>query len=214
MIAAMSRRMAAAAALLVAATAWGALTATASASARAALPAVVFDTDMDFDDAAALAYLAAQHKAGSIRLRAVAVENDGAGAAGLAGTQARCLLDRFGLREVPVAQGPSGVPVWPSLTAGTAAIMATLIAPCPRLSLPADPGEGAALLARVAREERELRVFATGPMTNLASALRQEPALRRAELIHVNGGDIAATPDPLLDEGLQRDGTPRIGGTP
>jgi hypothetical protein len=51
-------------------------------------------------------------------------------------------------------------------------------------------------------------------MTNLASALRQEPALRRAELIHVNGGDIAATPDPLLDEGLQRDGTPRIGGTP
>jgi purine nucleosidase len=153
------------------------------------------------------AYLAAQHKAHSIRLRAVTVENNGAGAAGLAGTQARCLLDHFGLRDVPVAQGPSGLPVWPSLTAGTAAIMATLIGPCARLSAPGDPDAGAALLARVAREERDLRVFATGPMTNLARALAREPSLRRAELVNVNGGDIGAKPDPLLDEGLLRDGT-------
>ena len=170
-------------------------------------PAVVFDTDMDFDDAAALAYLAAQHKAGSIRLRAVTVENNGAGTVGLAGAHARCLLDRFGLREVPVAQGPSGTPVFPSLSASVAGIMATLIPSCPRLSLPDDPGAGASLLARVAREESDLRVFATGPMTNLARALRREPALRDADLVAVNGGDIGAKANPLLDEGLLRDGT-------
>ena len=205
----MSRKAAAAVALLVAIVAWAASAAPAAARTPPVrlVPAVVLDTDMDFDDAAALAYLAAWHKSGAIRLRAVTVENNGAGTPGLAGTQARCLLDRFGLRDVPVAQGPAGLPVWPSLSAGTAGIMATLIPPCPRLSLPGDPGAGAALLARVARSERHLRVFATGPLTNLARALEHEPAMRRATVVNVNGGDIAATPDPLLDEGVLRDGT-------
>ncbi len=200
----MRRRLAVVVTLLGAA---ACATIAAPAPAAERPPAVVFDTDVDFDDAAALAYLAALHETGRIRLRAVTVENTGAGTPGLAATQARCLLDHFGLRDVPVAQGPGGLPVFPSLSAGVVAMMATLIPPCPRVSLPAGPGEAAALIARVAREEPDLRVFATGPVTNLAWASAIEPALRRAAAIYVQGGIIGGKADPLLDEGALRDGT-------
>jgi inosine-uridine nucleoside N-ribohydrolase len=170
-------------------------------------PAVVFDTDVDFDDAAALAYLAAEDHAGVIRLRAVTVENNAANVAPLAATEAKCLLDRFGLHGVPVAGGPIGLPVFPSLTAGVTAIMATLVPPCGELALPGDPAAGAKLIATIAREEPDLRILATGSMTNLAGALAREPAVARATQITVNGGDFSGKADPFLDEGLLRDGT-------
>src|SRR5690606_1968315 len=58
---------------------------------RTAMP-VVFDTDMDFDDAAALAYLCQEHKLGQIDLRAVTVSNNGVGLPGSAIRHARCVL--------------------------------------------------------------------------------------------------------------------------
>ena len=68
-------------------------------------PPVVFDSDMDFDDTAALAYLAGEHKLGRIELRAVTVTNNGGGLPVQGLLHARCLLARFGLDDVPVADG-------------------------------------------------------------------------------------------------------------
>ena len=68
-------------------------------------PPLIFDTDMDFDDAAALAYLCQQHKRGEIDLRAVTVTNNGAGVPGNAIRHARCILAECGLSHIPVADG-------------------------------------------------------------------------------------------------------------
>ena len=56
-------------------------------------PPVVFDTDMDSDDAVALALLAQQHLDGRIDLRAVTITNNGGGLPGKGYLHARCLLD-------------------------------------------------------------------------------------------------------------------------
>ena len=55
-----------------------------TATAATAPVPVVFDADMDFDDAAALAYLSQEHKKGRIELRAVTVTNSGVGLPGFA----------------------------------------------------------------------------------------------------------------------------------
>jgi purine nucleosidase len=65
----------------------------------------VVDTDMDFDDTAALAYLAQADKLELIDLRAVGVEISGVAFAGNGLSHARCLLDRLGLPQVPVSDG-------------------------------------------------------------------------------------------------------------
>ena len=56
---------------------------------------VVFDTDLDFDDAAALAYLSQEHKMGRIQLRAVTITNRG---------PVRAALPRHAQRPVPMSR--------------------------------------------------------------------------------------------------------------
>lgn len=60
---------------------------TAQANRRPGAPAraVIFDTDVDFDDTAALAALAQQHLEGHVDLRAVTITNDGGGDRGSIG---------------------------------------------------------------------------------------------------------------------------------
>ena len=76
----------------------------ASGTTTAAVP-VVYDTDVDFDDSAALAYLAGEEHAGHIHLLAVTAEDDGAGLPVLSTAHLKCILGRSGLGAVPVAEG-------------------------------------------------------------------------------------------------------------
>src|SRR6185369_8407803 len=66
---------------------------------------LLYDSDVDFDDTATLAYLAQAHKEGRIDLRAVTVTNNGGGLPGQGLLHARCQLARFGLPQIPVADG-------------------------------------------------------------------------------------------------------------
>jgi inosine-uridine nucleoside N-ribohydrolase len=79
------------------------------------VPPVIFDNDMDFDDTAALAYLARFHKAGRIDLRLVSITSAGAAFPGRGIQFARCLLERFGITDVPVVDSSRpGVNAFPS----------------------------------------------------------------------------------------------------
>src|SRR5262245_2311595 len=77
---------------------------------------VIFSHDGDFDDMAALAYLARLHKAHRIDLRLVAVTYAGAALPGRGIRHTRCLLERFGLTDIPVVDSPaSGANAFPDL---------------------------------------------------------------------------------------------------
>src|SRR3954470_23823925 len=82
-----------------------ALLALAPAAALARGPAVIVDTDMDFDDTAALAYLGQADRLGMIDLRAVTVEISGVGLKGNGLAHARCELRKVGMPLVPVTDG-------------------------------------------------------------------------------------------------------------
>lgn len=142
----------------------------AEACSSRRVPDVVFDTDMDFDDTTALAYLCAEHLSGNIRLRAVTVENDGAGIPGSAIRHARCVLAACGAPDVPVADGsPVGVhPVSPELQGAVQAVLEGALAGCAESE---GPGAQSApdLLRRVVDDDTVL--IATGPVTNIATAL-------------------------------------------
>src|SRR5215813_7348566 len=72
--------------------------------------AVIFDTDVDFDDTAALAAPAQQRLGGHIDLRAVTITNDGGGLPGKAYLHARCLLNMLGVPNVPIAATTYNLP--------------------------------------------------------------------------------------------------------
>ena len=101
----------------------------AAAQDRPRRPAVIFGTDMDFDDAATLAYLSQEHRAGRIELRAITVTSAGAGLPGRAIRHAGRLADRLGLGGVAIAEdsrtGPNAFPagrlIGYATSAGTAA---------------------------------------------------------------------------------------------
>jgi len=139
---------------------------------------VVFDTDMDFDDAAALAYLSQEHKKGRIELRAVTVTNSGVGLPGLAIRNARCLLRRFGLGHVPVADGsPTASHAAPPEARLTVElVMQSVLLGCLESTQPA-PVSAAQLLVDSIRSARSKVVLvATGPLSNVAGALRLDAA--------------------------------------
>jgi purine nucleosidase len=162
------------------------------AAAAAPVP-VVFDTDMDFDDAAALAYLSQEHKRGRIQPRAVTVTNSGVGLPGLAIRNARCLLSRFGLSHVPVADGsPTAVHVAPPEARLTVElVLATVLLGCLEGTQPA-PVSAAQLLADSIRSAPSgVVLIATGPLSNVAGALRSDAALAdRLAATYVMGGAV------------------------
>jgi len=168
-------------------------------------PAVIVDCDPGIDDALALLFLARLHHRGRLRLQAVVTV---AGNAGVACTtrNARFVLGRAGLREVPVISGAPGplaplpAPVDALAFHGPDGLGGHYTAEgLPGLDLlPALdllPGSGDLATAasrgavdgplaivdqlRSASAEGEAVLLALGPLTNVALALELEPDLHR-----------------------------------
>ncbi|MGH9278304.1 MAG: nucleoside hydrolase [Acidimicrobiales bacterium] len=139
---------------------------------------VVFDTDMDYDDAAALAYLSQEHKRGRIDLRAVTVTNNGAGLPGLAIRNARCLLQRFGLGHIPVADGSPDAPhvTPPELRLTVQLILTTVLLGCFEGTQPGPVSAAQLLVDSVRNAPSDVVLIATGPLSNVAGALRLDLA--------------------------------------
>ena len=151
---------------------WGGAWPGMVAAADTPLP-VVFDTDMDFDDTAALAYLAAAHQRGLIDLRGVTITGAGAGYPGLAIHHARCLLQRVGLQNVAVADSrePGVNAPSPALRLAVEIVLDTVFLGCLQPATPSSES-APALLARVLAETQGRAVLvATGPLDNVAKAL-------------------------------------------
>jgi len=134
---------------------------------------VVYDTDLDFDDAATLLYLCQADKRGLIDLLAVTVVNNGLGTPGRSLTHARTILADCGLPDVPVADGS---PEWvnepaPELRELVEQVLSGALGDT---HVPDLPGEGSAaeLIAGTVRASRTpVTVLATGPLSNVAAAL-------------------------------------------
>jgi inosine-uridine nucleoside N-ribohydrolase len=179
----------------------------ASPTGPSAAPAVVVDTDMDFDDTAALAYLAEADKLGLIDLRAVSVEISGVAFAGNGLSHARCLLDKVGLPRVPVSDGDrtrtNNFPAFARaildgiVESGVRTAPGT---PCPSVTT---EGHAADLLASAIRSAPgEVTLVTLGPLTNVAEALAREPALAaKIGRVFLLGGtlDWSAFPTTGLD---------------
>ncbi|MQA93498.1 MAG: nucleoside hydrolase [Streptosporangiales bacterium] len=135
-------------------------------------PVIIFDTDMDYDDAAALAYLAEEDRLGRIELRAVTVVNNGGGLPGRAIRNARCLVERLGLRGVQVADGSETAPnAFPDEILQTVDKVVTSVTPgCDAAETPSRI-RAPQLIRRVLRQEPTARIIATGPLSNVAAAL-------------------------------------------
>lgn len=152
---------------------------------------VIYDSDMDFDDASTLALLCEEHKLGRIDLRAVTVANNGFGEPHRALTHARSVLDQCGLPRVPIADGSTGAGVHPAPLELVATIETVLTAALndTHQAAPPSPWTAAQLIALAARTApRKVVILATGPLTNLASALAADQVRERIERIHVMGG--------------------------
>ncbi|WP_163998822.1 nucleoside hydrolase [Pyxidicoccus caerfyrddinensis] len=136
-------------------------------------PLVIFDHDMDFDDAAALAHLARLHKAGQIDLRLVTVTSAGAGLPGRAIRHTRCLLERFGLADVPVADSRRvGANAFPEILRLTFEQVLTDVTPgCTASEEPSTVPAEQALINALVGSERPVTLIATGPLTNVAGAI-------------------------------------------
>jgi len=163
---------------------------TAGTRPTAATP-VVYDSDLDFDDASTLAYLCEEHKLGRVDLRAVTVANDGFGVPGRTLRHARSVLEQCGLPRVPVAEGATGAGVHPAPAELVATIETVLTGALGDGDLPPyrAPVSAPELIAHTVLRSREpVTILATGPLTNLAEALRSRAVAERVGRIQLMGG--------------------------
>lgn len=162
-------------------------------------PVVVYDSDLDFDDAATLAYLAQEHKRGRIDLQAVTVTNNGVGRPGKALQHARCVLQRTGVHDVPVAEGSPDAPhAFPEVIRDVFdGILDDVTAGCTATAEPADV-TAPELIRRVALTNPGTNVIVTGPLSNVATA--KLPATTTVTsmsgAIHVQGNLCCGVPVP------------------
>jgi purine nucleosidase len=154
----------------------------ASAETSTGPPPVVVDTDMDFDDTAALAYLAEADRLGLIDLRALAVEISGVAFPGNGLSHAHCLLDKLGLPRVPVSDGDrtrtNNFPDWARTILD--GIVESGLRTDPATPCPAVAGDGHAadlLQSSIRSAPGEVTLITLGPLTNVAEALERDPAL-------------------------------------
>ncbi|TCC49018.1 nucleoside hydrolase [Kribbella capetownensis] len=152
---------------------------------------VVYDSDLDFDDASTLAFLCQAHKQGRIELRAVTVVNNGIGTAGRSLTHARTILRKCGLPRVPVADGsPTGVHQAPPEARET--FERVLTGALDDADQPDQPSAltAAQLIARSVLSSRDpVTVLATGPVSNVAAALREHRGVaQRIASLYMMGG--------------------------
>jgi len=167
--------------------------ATATPSART--PAVVVDTDMDFDDAAALAYLAEADRIGLIDLRAVTVTVAGIAFPGNGLSHARCLLAKVGMAGVPTSDGDrlrtNNFPEEVRLLLD--GLVERAVQPDPATPCPAVATEGDAahlLISSIRAAKRPVTLITLGPVTNVAQMLERDPAIvARIKRVIVEGGD-------------------------
>lgn len=176
---------------------------------------VIFDTDMDFDDAAALAYLCQQHKAGHIDLRAVTITNNGAGMAGKAIRHARCILAECGLTDIPLADGsPMGENAAPpELLFAVDTVLSGAFAECTESTAPSEISAPELLLNTLRDVRGQAVLLTTGPLTNVATAFdlddathprdrRGPPISKRIGAMYVMGGAVNV-PGNLLGSGTE-----------
>lgn len=150
-------------------------------------PPVVYDSDLDFDDAATLLYLCQADKRGLIDLRAVTVVNNGVGTPGRSLTHARTILADCGRPDVPVAEGS---PDWVNEPPPEARVLfeQVLTGALGDADVPDRPGEvsAAELIATSVRGSRTpVTVLTTGPLSNLSAAL--DRMSRRTVRNHLGG---------------------------
>ncbi|GAA4530569.1 nucleoside hydrolase [Amycolatopsis samaneae] len=204
-------RVALAAALVCAASTAVPAVASAESDARRAVP-VVFDHDMDFDDAATLAYLCQAKKQGRIDLRAVTVTNNGSGTPGRALTHVRTELERCGLPGIPVADGsPAGVNPQPQEgRAWTERVLTGALGDGDRPDRPSAIPAWLLLAESVLTAPRPVVVIATGPLTNVAKALAVPGVASRISRLSVMGGAFAV-PGNIYGPGAARfDGSQEV----
>ncbi|MEC3977729.1 nucleoside hydrolase [Amycolatopsis sp. H20-H5] len=161
---------------------------------------VVYDSDMDFDDSATLAYLCEEHKRGLVDLLAVTVDNNGMGKPGRALQHAHSVLNECGLPNVPVADGSNTI-VHPAPASTVQHIETILTAALGDGSVPPtvpSSSSAAQLITRtIAATPAKVTVLATGPLSNLATALRDAGRTGRNRLadrirgLYVMGGAIS-----------------------
>jgi purine nucleosidase len=167
--------------------------AAASVPRSGSIPAVIYDSDMDFDDVSTLAYLCQEHKQGRIALKAVTINNDGMGVPGRSVTHARTVLRGCGLPGVPVATG-SGTGVHPPPPEVQEIVEGILTDSLGDGAQQATPSAvpAATLIARVVRGARSpVMVLTTGPLSNVAEALRRggpSPTAAGIHRLYVMGG--------------------------
>ncbi|MGH3491065.1 MAG: nucleoside hydrolase [Actinopolymorphaceae bacterium] len=152
---------------------------------------VVYDSDLDFDDASTLAFLCQAHKQRRIDLRAVTIVNNGIGTAGRSLTHARTILEKCGLPRVPVADGsPTGVHLAPPEARETfERVLTGALDNANRPNQPS-PLTAAELIAKsVLRSREPVTVLSTGPLSNVAAALRENRQVaQRIARLYVMGG--------------------------
>jgi purine nucleosidase len=165
-------------------------TSEAAAGGNRPIP-VIYDSDLDFDDASTLAYLCEEHKQRRIELRAVTVAGDGFGVPQRTLRHARSILEQCGLPQVPVAEGATGAGVHPAPPELVTTIENVLTGALGDADLPPyrSPESAPELIARtVERSARPVTVVATGPLTNVASALAVPGVADRIGHLRFMGG--------------------------
>jgi purine nucleosidase len=145
------------------------------------VPRFIIDTDMDNDDAAAIAYMCQEHLLGRIQLLGVTITNNGAGLPGKAIKHARCLLKQCGLPDLPVADANLPAPnVFPDdIRNGVNETLENVFAGCQESEAPSRI-EAPELLRKLARSNGDGKValLVTGPLSNIAHALRHSATFR------------------------------------
>jgi inosine-uridine nucleoside N-ribohydrolase len=191
--------------LVVAVLAVAGLTTAAPPAVAAEHPTpVIYDGDMDVDDASTLAYLCAEDKQHRIDLLAATVDNDGFGTPGRAVVHARSVLDDCGLPEVPVAGGSDTVVhAAPADAVATVESVLTGALHDGADQPPPSTQDAAGLIRRtVAGAPGPVTVLTTGPLSNLAQALRSPGVTDRIQALYVMGGAIAV-PGNLFGSALE-----------
>ncbi|GAA3796094.1 nucleoside hydrolase [Amycolatopsis tucumanensis] len=169
------------------------LAAPAAPSAAPRPVPVIYDSDLDVDDASTLAYLCVQHQERRIDLRAVTITNNGFGTPGRARQHAHSVLRQCGLPDVPVADG-SGTGVHPA-PAATVRDMETVLTDAlgdaGQTPPPAKLTAAHLIRKTLATTTTKVTVLSTGPLSNLATALPAgSPLIRQVRDVHVMGGAV------------------------
>jgi purine nucleosidase len=154
---------------------------------------VIYDSDLDVDDASTLAYLCVQHKQHRIDLRAVTVNNNGFGTPGRARQHAISVLEQCGLPGIPVAEGSdTGVHPAPASTVRDMETVVTgALGDAGRTPPPARLTAAHLIVKTLASTQSRVTVLVTGPLSNLARAVPPgSPLVRDIDTVRVMGGAV------------------------